>query len=447
MINLKWSKFNIHAKNKWGELLLSNAISPNFVRIKDCPDYGSDELLNKILLNNEAVSLLTENHLLIDANTDERQFVDEIYKKNVVERDRLEIFILTTNACNFNCTYCFQTKTENSLNDKQYEGILEFIKHRISGRYRNIVVNWFGGEPLLKKKAIYDFSQKLKTLCRTNRLSYGASITTNGYLLDYETFKKTFENNILSYQISLDGIPEIHNKERILKNGDGTFEKIFNNLKEIKDKAPYKMFSINIRVNFTKELYNRADEIVEMLNKEFGDDPRFIFSFIPVFDWSSSDQHNDKIKNMEKNLINMDDIINLMKKYAEKIKFDLNHELSFGNCECWAGTDSSFTFNGDGRILKCSFKLDGFEPNYVGEIDKNGNIEYNESAAIKWHFTEPMEKCYECNCFLNCLASNCGAARYEGKMVDKCRRRYDNVSNFLEIMSYNTKNKFLELEI
>ena len=49
-----------------------------------------------------------------------------------------------------------------------------------------------------------------------------AQITTNGYLLDVETFKKLLKCNIYSYEITLDGFESDHNKNRPLKNGDPT---------------------------------------------------------------------------------------------------------------------------------------------------------------------------------------------------------------------------------
>lgn len=106
-------------------------------------------------------------------------------------------------------------------------------------------------------------------------------------MLNLENFKKLYKCNVVTYQISIDGLPNI--KHRVLKNGEPTFEHIIDNLKMIRDNIKYQMFSITIRINFTRELLSRADEIVDLFYNEFGKDKRFCFSFIPVFDWSYKD--------------------------------------------------------------------------------------------------------------------------------------------------------------
>ena len=51
-------------------------------------------------------------------------------------------------------------------------------------------VEWFGGEPLLCMDVIENLSKHFIDICRKAHKGYTAAITTNGYLLDLETFRK-----------------------------------------------------------------------------------------------------------------------------------------------------------------------------------------------------------------------------------------------------------------
>ena len=96
-----------------------------------------------------------------------------------------------------------------------------------------------------------------------------AQITTNGYLLDVETFKKLLKCNIYSYEITLDGFESDHNKNRSLKNGNGSYNIILNNLRAIRDEVKSRVFQIVIRVNLTKTTLDKFVEFCDFLKKDF----------------------------------------------------------------------------------------------------------------------------------------------------------------------------------
>jgi len=65
--------------------------------------------------------------------------------------------------------------------------------------------------------------------------SYVPSITTNAYKLNFSTFNSLVNFGVTAYQITLDGPSEIHDQQRVLANGRGTFKTIWNNLLDIRD--------------------------------------------------------------------------------------------------------------------------------------------------------------------------------------------------------------------
>lgn len=439
---MKFSMFNIVTKDRYGNHLLLNPLSNTYLRIK-APDCLSEEELANSLYDSNYRNEMIEKKIYVGDSVDYSTIIDEIYDNKVTQRDRLGIVILTTNACNFDCVYCFQHKHLSRLNANHYDTILKFIEDR-ADKYRNVTIRWFGGEPLLESEQIIQFSEKLRDLCRTHKISFGATMTTNGSLLDYETFEKLYKCNVVSYQISLDGTPESHNKTRPFKGGGSSFEKIVNNLVEIHKRAPFRMFNIIVRVNFTKELLEKVDGLVKYLHEIFNGDPRFTFAFIPVFDWSNTAEDQEKAHKISKHLTSRQAVYEAMKDNADTLQFNAWTELSLGKNKCWAGSNHGYAINGDGTILKCDFKLEGFDENVVGKIYED-RYEFNDDKNAKWVFDKPPKECYNCRYFTLCLSTMCGACRVQNCMESKCRTQEEYVKNLLEVESYSKNNNFMDV--
>jgi uncharacterized protein len=97
-------------------------------------------------------------------------------------------------------------------------------------------IGFYGGEPLLEFELIKKCVEYAKEQAEGREITF--SITTNATLLSEEIIKYLFENNIM-LTISLDGPKEIHNKKRkFAGSGEGTFDKIMENLEVLKEGYP-----------------------------------------------------------------------------------------------------------------------------------------------------------------------------------------------------------------
>lgn len=95
-----------------------------------------------------------------------------------------------------------------------------------------------------------------------NNIKFISSMVTNGYLLSRENAIILKEIGVKRVQITLDGSKESHDKRRILLNGEGSFNKIIDNIKNC-----YDLLDINIRVNLDKRNSNEYIEVLEELEK------------------------------------------------------------------------------------------------------------------------------------------------------------------------------------
>ncbi len=132
--------------------------------------------------------------------------------------------------CNLNCRYCFYLEKETLYPDKKIwampDEILEsFIKQYIESQDVPVVsFAWQGGEPTLLGIEFFRKAVDLQT-----RYAGGKKIEncfqSNGILLDDAWGEFLSENNFL-VGLSIDGPAEFHNRFRVYKGGQPTFEKV-----------------------------------------------------------------------------------------------------------------------------------------------------------------------------------------------------------------------------
>lgn len=71
---------------------------------------------------------------------------------------------------------------------------------------------------------------KLIELASQKDVQVSGMIITNGYGLTKEISDELVQMQIKTAQVTIDGPEEIHNRTRFLKNGEGTYRRIINNL-------------------------------------------------------------------------------------------------------------------------------------------------------------------------------------------------------------------------
>ena len=153
--------------------------------------------------------------------------------------DSFHIMAKPTGAiCNLDCEYCFYLEKEKLYpavkNWAMPDDVLEkYIKEYIqSQKVPEIIFAWQGGEPTLLG---IDFFKKAVQLQK--KYADGKKIEntfqTNGILLNDEWCSFFSENNFL-IGLSIDGPREIHDKYRIHKGGQPSFDKVMSGLEYLK---------------------------------------------------------------------------------------------------------------------------------------------------------------------------------------------------------------------
>jgi uncharacterized protein len=124
-------------------------------------------------------------------------------------------------------------------------------------------VAWYGGEPLLKLDIIESLSDRLITECDRRSIAYDAMIVTNGYNLTADAARSLWVRRVKSAQVTLDGALQDHDERRNLLGGQGTFQRITENLQAAIEETPLR---ISIRINIDARNKDRIHELLRQLS-------------------------------------------------------------------------------------------------------------------------------------------------------------------------------------
>lgn len=198
-----------------------------------------------------------------------------------------QLILSVTDDCNLRCKYCIYSDTyqltKNKSNkymtieiaQKAIDYFYNLIKNQlIKNPRKKIGITFYGGEPLMNMKTVKYSVSYIRQL-------FGESayfmMTSNGLLLNDENIKFLVENDV-GLAISLDGPQCEHDRLRIRVDGSGSFEKIIQNICNIKNSYPeYFRKRVNAVCVFDpKTNIEIVEEYYEMLEKTY-DIPRAIF--------------------------------------------------------------------------------------------------------------------------------------------------------------------------
>lgn len=395
-------------------------------------DY-SDELL---------VEYLKKFGFIVENTCDEKLLREQKYN-DVINQKKLFLVIMPTENCNFNCVYCYEEHKNIVLSSFNQKAIINFVRKNIK-EYTGLNVAWFGGEPLLNIDIIKSMSNEFINICKVARKPYKSGITTNGYLLSGNLFKTLYDLHIREYQITIDGNKITHDKQRPLKNGRGSYNKIISNLFEIKSLYKQSNAEIIIRINLTKEIITDISAFLKLMESLY-DDKRFSCQINIASDWGG-----ENISNFRNKLINNKDYLQIFKNLIDqniKINFAYHlQELTAPDFKCYAARKNAYTISADGMIYKCTGEFD-LDLNKIGYISKDGNIIIDKNKEALWtslRFKMNNKKCIDCSYSGCCLFSPCPKNTILNDFTPTCPRTKDNVINLIKLMD---KMYFKECEV
>lgn len=336
---------------------------------------------------------------------------------------------MVTEKCNLNCTYCF----EHCKSGKSKKAIDSYNYMSNYGN-RDIIPsnNMFtiGGEPFLNKDYITDLNNLINnhvTLTENHKnklIRANNSVITNGTLIDKNI--EFIKNNNLHLQISMDGNKEVHDKNRVDYNNEGSWDTIINNI-DILEKNNYNNYSIHSVLSSTD--FDKFFDVVKyhisfLIKRGKPLDVGHNLVSLVIESEVTDDQIDIFIKQMYKAVkyILFDDELNNLDTQTRK-QMAVNFLSKRGSSVCSAGS-TMFILDSENKVFGChrlctfddkDLELYSIEDNKIKNIDmylqfikyKDINYQYGPYKIISKNNPSNESWTYTCCATSYNIGENC----------------------------------------
>ncbi len=361
--------------------------------------------------------------------------VKQLREKERKDRGFSGASFVFSGKCNLKCIYCYGRGGERKARKAEWKKIKAAIDYLSCFKEPIVLVFRGAEEPTLSlgllKKTIEYANKKLK-ISATN-------LSTNGVIS--EKACKWLAENIDELQIALDGPPEIHDRQRPLKNGKPSSPHVIRTIKRLQKMGK----DFRVRGTLTKSLMENAGYALRYL-KELGVKKA---AFLPLKPIGRAEEI--EIPSVEEEKMGTMRIVELAEHYG--IDIDLATIFPNGNTEkmgCSIGYN--FALGVDGKVAGCPMYtgsedtkvLPGIEEFIFGHFNEN-----KERFEINWEKVSRMRAfsdkvmCGLCNfklCWGGCPYEN---LHETGNIfIPSARYCSSNSGRFREMLKYHVQKTF-----
>ena len=234
--------------------------------IVELPKKLADKLPDVDLSGEDRKTLRNLGFLMRDPDKEKREFIGYVDELNGLNKS-LSIKLVMNLDCNLACKYCFEGKRKGGhyMTRKTADDFIGFVKKTIRRRkdIKEILITYYGGEPLLSRELIISISERLKSFAKDVDLRLKLYLMTNGTLLTKETVKRLRPLGLKEACVTLDGPSDIHNFFRPFKTGRGSFDAIVKNIRDVRGRV-----AIALNGNFVKDKYRRFPALLDYLREQ-----------------------------------------------------------------------------------------------------------------------------------------------------------------------------------
>lgn len=329
---MKNSYYNITIPLSNGRILLFNTLRNKFIILNQ-----EIETLNDKNLDIELYSVLVKNGFIIDEETNEFSLIEEIYKKSI-NSSVYDLTIMPTLDCNLRCWYCFEKHIVGSrLSNKISNNILNLAKNILtSDEITELKVNVFGGEPLLHfKEEVYPLLRSIQDFALEVGKKTNFNFITNGVCITDDTIP-LFEKLNASFQITIDGYREKHNKIKKSRLIPKPYDVVMRAIHLLSERYDAR---INLRINYDNETFDHIEDVIKDIIDINRKNIRIHLERI----WQTQ-ENNEKPLNIKR-------IIDLF--LLNKFNVSYLNMVRLGN-SCKTSQKNQSVISYDGKVYKCT---------------------------------------------------------------------------------------------
>ncbi len=213
---------------------------------------------------------LVSNGFLVESREAEGRELEQYFRRLREDTSEMRATVLTTLQCNFACDYCFQgdhgdyNKVAQKMSLDTAVRVSDWLESQFDVHHpKRFGLVFFGGEPLLNLPVMYAMAERLWHSIKRRRMGMYISIITNGLLLTPEVVDRLLPYGLSGIKITLDGDRDTHNRMRPLRGGQGTFDRIIENIRRVAHKV-----SIAIGGNFDESSVDSYPALLDFLKEQ-----------------------------------------------------------------------------------------------------------------------------------------------------------------------------------
>jgi len=388
----------------------------------------------------DALRVLSDNGFLVASRAADRQALDDYLAAVKSDASELNVTVLTTLQCNFACEYCFQgdhgeyNKFAEKMSLDTALRTCAWIERELRRVHpEQFLLTFFGGEPLLNLPAMYLMAERLSESARELGVPMGINIITNGLLLTEEIVDRLEPCGLNAIKITLDGDRDAHNRLRPLRGGQGTFDRIIENIRKVAGRC-----RIAIGGNFDETSVDSYPALLAYLKEQDFADKLLKVNFKPIYRTEPVSPTSvqgpqgrtlipltpvgSSAKSLNGSCFTaagagggtacdacgvLDDKQTLLREEARRLGFPTHDGVHNGPCH--VHKQHAHTIGPDGSLYPC--------PGFTGQLAlSTGHIDdrqdsWRETARERFLRLSPWTECGDC-AFIPVCAGGCVAASY-----------------------------------
>ncbi len=280
----KGSRFNVSVPSDDGYVAVVNmlnrgvlSVPPSVVSLCEEASVAQEELERLKL------KILADYGFLVPEEEDEHNRFHEWYQFVSSDLSHIHCTVSVTSACNLACPYCFEKgNLQSSYQTMSRRGAVRLVEwldeFADCAQSEEVVLYFYGGEPTLVPELLHHIvAQARKRNADKRRLSFG--IYTNAAKLSESLISLFRADDFRFAQVSLDGPEEVHNRRRLTRSGEHTFEEVWRALELLSCEC---RIQAKVVVNFDNDNYASIPSLLDLLrSSRFGH--KIQLAFNPVF--------------------------------------------------------------------------------------------------------------------------------------------------------------------
>ncbi len=300
--------------------------------------------------------------------------------------------------CNLACTYCYEGGQRGShyMSAETADQLVRFVeKEFLQSGAKDIVLEFYGGEPLLSFDLIREISRRLKASVENAARKYCFTLVTNGTLLTADVVRELIPLGLERARVTLDGPPENHNLYRPFVSGAGSFEVIIENLRDVSG-----LIKVGVSGNYTRENYREFPRLLDIFaDKELTPDKISHVMFAPITE--TLGEH--LVPEFSEGCVSADEpwLVEASLYLREEILRRGYFTPKVAPTVCMIESRNNLVVHYDGAIYKCPAFI-GHENLVAGHLE-TGLRDYRESHNMDvWKTDECLDCAYLPLCFGGC---------------------------------------------